>query len=61
MNQSMIGHDVYFKYTEKGGHSFVAHHRAWDSERLLQSKQQEAAKTGGRVELAERPPLRRRA
>ena len=56
MNEpSMVGRDIWVKYTDKDGKSFVNYHRVWDIGRFMEAKKVEAAKQGGKVEQVLKP------
>lgn len=46
----MVGRDIWVKYTDKDGKSFVSYHRVWDVGLFMESKSREASKSGGKVE-----------
>lgn len=51
MNQATaFGRDIYLRHTGTDGNSFVQDHRAWDAERLLESRKRDAAAANERVE-----------
>lgn len=52
---SMLGRDVWLKYTDKDGKSHTAYHRVWDIGRFMEARSSEAAKTGGSVEQVLKP------
>lgn len=52
---SMIGRDIWVKYTDKNGDSFTSYHRVWDVGLFMESKQAEAVKQGGKVEQVMKP------
>lgn len=55
MQATMFGRDIWIKYTQKDGTSYVSYHRAWDADRLVKSRNSEMAKLGGKAELTSKP------
>lgn len=52
----LLGRDIWVRHVLKDGKSYVQFHRVWDADLFLRTQGEEAAKTGGRVELAAPPP-----
>lgn len=51
MEESMVGHDIYLRHTDKRGSSYIAHHRAWDTMLFLDHEHKNAIKEGGSVSV----------
>lgn len=58
MNESMLGTDIWVKYTPKKGDPFVSYHRVWSLERFMTARAIDEQKTGTKAELTTRPPFR---
>jgi hypothetical protein len=44
-----FGRDIYLRHTGTDGNSFIAHHRAWDADRMLEHRRREAANANADV------------
>lgn len=55
MNTSMMGRDIWVKYTGKDGKSYVSHHVVWDVGLFMDARTVEAKKHGGTVEQVLKP------
>ena len=58
VNTELMGRDIWVKYTDKNGKSFVKDHCCWDVGLFLEAQQKQAAKEGGKVEQVLRPPFK---
>lgn len=54
-SSTMMGKDIWVKYTTKDGKSHVAYHRVWDIGRFMIAKQAEMEKLGGKAEQVMKP------
>lgn len=52
---TMMGKDIWVKYTSKDGKSHVSYHRVWDIGRFMIAKQAEMGKLGGTAEQVMKP------
>jgi hypothetical protein len=48
-HDTIIGRDIYFRYTDKEGNVSVREQRTWDKDRMIQSLQDAARKEGGKA------------
>lgn len=54
-SSTMMGKDIWVKYTTKDGKSHVAYHRVWDIGRFMIAKQAEMEKLSGKAEQVMKP------